>query len=684
MSDARPERRLAAILATDVAGYSRLMGSNEEATLARLNTLNKGVIEPAIEEFRGRIVKTMGDGLLAEFASAVDAVRAAVKIQRGTRSFNADIPEPEQLRLRIGVNIGDLIYQGTDVFGDGVNIAARLQSIAELDGIFVSQTVRDYVREEASFIFDDLGARSLKNIDRPVRIFRVRPAGDGPAPLPRAGRSRRHWALALGSVAIAVMLAGGIAWWVRHEPRPRAAMRPLITASTPAPAAKQSAAPTAASPAQAVPAAAPQTAALPAPAAGTQQPTSPQSSSGPLAVPAEAHISIVVLPFRNLSGDPKDRYFSDAVADRLTTALGRLPGGLVVSRETAFQYRGRAAEAKAIAAELDVRYVLEGGATREGTQARVQARLVDAQSGGTAWQGRFEKERAALPALEGELVASLGVALGIDATGIQRATGAFSSVGNVEADDLAMEGWDAAYRAATIEATNEAEALFTKALTADAESREAKLGLAHTLLRGLALRPASERRGRAQRADEIVTPLLAGNPDLALAHLLKAQVLLQSGQTDRGLEQIGESLRLNPSLADAWGALGVAENRLGREADSLPHLHQAIRLSPRDPLLGFWLTAVAAAEFAAGAETPALDDLKKATTVNVRIPAPYLWIAAISARQGDLAAAQAALSEYDKRDAGMTLARLRQPGGSSLRLTDAVLDGLRKAGMKDQ
>ena len=161
-------------------------------------------------------------------------------------------------------------------------------------------------------------------------------------------------------------------------------------------------------------------------------------------------------------------------------------------------------------------------------------------------------------------------------------------------------------------------------------------------------------------------------------------MLLKSGQTDRELEQIAEALRLDPSLADAWGVLGVTENRLGREADSLPHLRQALRLSPLDPLLGFWLTAIGAAEFAAGADTTALDDLKKATAANARIPAPYLWIAAISARQGDLAAAQAALGDYDKRDAGMTLARLRQPGGASLRVTDAVLDGLRKAGMKDQ
>jgi len=682
MSDSRPERRLAAILATDVAGYSRLMGSNEEATLARLNTLNKGVIEPAIEEFRGRIVKTMGDGLLAEFASAVDAVRAAVKIQRSTRSFNADIPEPQQLRLRIGVNIGDLIYQGADVFGDGVNIAARLQSIAELDGIFVSQTVRDYVREEASFIFDDLGARSLKNIDRPVRIFRVRPAGDGPVPRALRVGARRNWALALGSIAIAVVLAGGIAWWARHEPRPRAALRPLVTASTPAPPAVTPPAPPAVTPP-----APPATASAPAPqTAALMAPTTPppQTSSGPLAVPAEPRFSIVVLPFRNLSGDPKDRYFSDGVADRLTTALGRLPGGLVIARETGFQYRGRAAEAKAIMAELEVRYLLEGGVTREGTQARVQARLVDAQSGSVAWQGRFEKERTALPALEGELVASLGAALGADAAGIKTAAATFSPVSNAEADDLAMQGWDAAYRSATIEASNEAEALFTKALTADPESRDAKLGLGFALMRGLFLRPVAERRARVQRADEIVMPLIAANPDLALAHLLKAQVLLQSGQADRALDLIAEALRLNPSLADAWGVLGAAENRLGREADSLPHLRQAIRLSPRDPLLSFWLTAIAAAELAAGAEAPALEDLKKATAINSRFPAPYLWIAAITARKGDLAAAQAALGEYDKRDAGMTLARLRQPGATSLRVTDAVLDGLRKAGMKEQ
>jgi adenylate cyclase len=682
MSDSRPERRLAAILATDVAGYSRLMGSNEEATLTRLNTLNKGVIEPAIEEFRGRIVKTMGDGLLAEFASAVDAVRAAVKIQRGTRSFNADLPESEQLRLRIGVNIGDLIYQGSDVFGDGVNIAARLQSIAELDGIFVSQTVRDYVREEASFIFDDLGARSLKNIDRPVRIFRVRQAGDGPAAARgRAHGSRRNWALALGSIALAAVLAGGLAWWTLHEPAPRARMRPLVSASTapatPTPAQKPVPAPAAAAPAQ-------QSATLPAPAAPVQPSASAPASTGPLAIPGEPRYSLVVLPFRNMSGDPKDRYFSDAISDHLTVALGRLPDGLVIARETGFAYRGRAAEAKAIVAELGVRYLLEGAVTREGTQVRVQARLVDGQSGGNAWQSRFEKERAALPALESELVASLGAALGADAAGIKQAAGAFSPVANADADDLAMQGWEAAYRSPAIEASNEAEALFTKALAADAGNREAKLGLAYTLMRGQPLRPVAERRARIERADEIVTPLLAGDPDLALPHLLKAQVLLQSGQADRALARIAEALRLNPSLADGWGLLGAAENRLGREADSLPHLRRAIRLSPRDPALGFWLTGIAAGEFAAGQEAPALEDLKKATTANARFPAPYLWIAAIAARQGDLAAAREALGEYDKRDAGMTLARLRQPGTTALRITDPVLDGLRKAGMKEQ
>jgi len=342
------------------------------------------------------------------------------------------------------------------------------------------------------------------------------------------------------------------------------------------------------------------------------------------------------------------------------------------------------AEAKAIVAELGVRYLLEGGVTREGTEVRVQARLVDGQSGGTAWQGRFEKERVALPALESDLLASLGAAFGVDAESVRKAAGTLSPVANAEADDLAMQGWEAAYRSAAIEASNEAEALFTKALAADPDSRDARLGLAYARMRGLFLRPAAERRARIERADEIVTPLLAANPDLALAHLLKGQVLLQSGQVERGLELIAKAVGLNMSFADAWGLLGAAENRLGREDDSLPHLRYAIRLSPRDPLVGFWLTAIAAGEFSAGEEARALEDLRKATTVNARSPVPYLWIAAITARQGDRAAAREALGEYDKRDAGMTLTRLRQPGTSALRFTDTLLDGLRKPGMKEQ
>jgi len=671
MNEPRPERRLAAILATDVAGYSRLMNTNEEATLARLNTLQKAVMEPAIEEFRGRIVKTMGDGILAEFASAVDAVRAAVKIQRGTRSFNAEIPEQEQLRLRIGVNIGDLIYQGADVFGDGVNIAARLQSIAELDGIFVSQTVRDYVREEASFIFDDLGARSLKNIDRPVRVFRVRQPGDGPAAPRRASGGARRWAIALGGIVAVAIAAGGAGWWYLHDREPRARLRPLVTASAPA-----------ATPAPAAPivTSSPPSATV----APTAQPAAAPPTAGPLALPAEPRFSVIVLPFRPGNGDIKDRYFSDTIADRITTALGRLPGGLVIARETGFAYRGRATDAKAVAAELQVRYLLEGTAHREGNQVRITARLVDGQSGATAWQGRFDKENVALAALESEVIASLGAALGSDAAGIKQASGALSPIANVEADDLAMQGWEAAFRPATVENVNEAEALFAKALAADADSREARLGLAYTLLRGLVSRPVNERRARVQRADEAITPVFDGYPDLPLARLLKAQVLLQSAQPDRALQLIAEALALNPSLADAWGILGLVENRLGREVDSLPDLRQAIRLSPRDPLLGLWLTGLGASELVAGSEASALEDLKKATAANQRLPTPYLWIAAIEARQGDLPGAQAALAEYEKREPGMTLSRLRQPGTVSLRVPDLVLDGLRNAGMKDQ
>jgi adenylate cyclase len=271
-------RRLAAILAADVAGYSRLMGADEEGTHERLKAHRRELVDPKIAEHSGRIVKTTGDGILAEFGSVVDAVRCAAEVQRAMIDREAGMPENRRIRLRIGINLGDVIVEDDDIFGDGVNVAARLEALSDPGGLCISRMVRDQIRDKLAYAFEDLGEQSVKNIARPVRVY------------------------ALRSEAVAE---------------------------------------------------------LPAP---MTSPTPPVSQ--PVVAP---RLSIVVLPFTNLSNDPEQQYFADGITEDLTTDLSRLPDMFVISRNTAFTYQDKRVDTKQIGRELSVRYVLEGSARRSGT-----------------------------------------------------------------------------------------------------------------------------------------------------------------------------------------------------------------------------------------------------------------------------------------------------------------------------
>jgi adenylate cyclase len=282
-------RRLAAILAADVAGYSRLMGADEEGTHERLKAHRRELVDPKIGEHSGRIVKTTGDGMLVEFASVVDAVRCAAELQRAMIDREAGMPEDRRIRFRIGINLGDIIVDGDDIFGDGVNVAARLEALSDPGGLCISRMVRDQIRDKLAYDFEDLGEQSVKNIARPVRVYALRPE------------------------AVADLSASGVP------------------------------------------------AALPI--------------SQPVAVP---RLSIVVLPFTNLSNDPEQQYFADGITEDLTTDLSRIANMFVISRNTAFTYRNKTIDTKQIGRELGVRYVLEGSVRRSGNQVRVNAQLIDA------------------------------------------------------------------------------------------------------------------------------------------------------------------------------------------------------------------------------------------------------------------------------------------------------------------
>ena len=347
-----PVRRLAAILASDVAGYSRLMGTDEEGTHERLKAHLRELVDPKIGEHRGRIVKNTGDGFLAEFSSVVDAVRCAVEVQRGMIDREPQVPDERRIRFRIGINLGDVIAEADDIYGDGVNVAARLEALAEPGGVCISRVVRDQIRDKLPYPFEDRGEQTVKNIARPVRVFALRPEAGAELPMANAPiavprRRRSIVPQVAGTTVAAVLVIAVIAWWIwpvaRNTPTPVASIATSTTTSV----------------------------------------------AQPRVAP---RLSIVVLPFSNLSSDPDQQYLADGITEDLTTDLSRLPDLFVISRNNAFTYRNKSDEAGKIGRELGVRYLLEGSVRQSGNKVRVNTQLIAADSGAHLWAERFDRE----------------------------------------------------------------------------------------------------------------------------------------------------------------------------------------------------------------------------------------------------------------------------------------------------
>src|SRR5216684_1563243 len=377
---ARVARHLAAILAADIAGYGRLIGEDEEGTLAALRVWRREIADPRIREHRGRIVKTTGDGFLVEFASVVDAVHCAVEMQRAMAERNAGIPAERRIEFRIGINLGDIITQDHDIYGDGVNVAARLEALAEPGGICISRVVRDQIRDKLPYVFEDMGEQLVKNIARPVRAYAMSAQGaaaTAPWPLPAASARR---GIARGPVIIAASLAAVIAiaiagWWAW----PRGG---LTTASVEAP-----------------------------PEASSQS-TSARGAGSPAT--SAPRLSIVVLPFENLSRDPEQEYFADGITENLTTDLSRISGSFVIARNTAFTYKGKSFDVKQVGRDLGVHYVLEGSVQRLGDRVQVSVQLIDSDSGAHVWADRFDTDRRNLVEAQSEITGRLARTLNLE------------------------------------------------------------------------------------------------------------------------------------------------------------------------------------------------------------------------------------------------------------------------------
>ena len=359
--DQRAERQLVAVVAADIAGYSRLMGADEEGTLARLKACRRDLIDPGIARHRGRIVKTTGDGLLIEFSSPVEAVRWAVETQQGMIERNADVSEDRRILFRIGINLGDVIIEDRDLFGDAVNIAARLESLAEPGGICISRTMREQIRDRLALPFEDGGEQSVKNIARPIRVYSL--SSDAVAALPKADIP---------------------------EP-PRSAARHTARHM---------------SPPQLWPAGGSSPGACGGSGHCQQAPPAVTASASAPAIPTTApRLSIVVLPFVNLSDDRDQQYLADGLTEDLTADLSNISGTFVISRNSAFTYKGKSVDARQVGRDLGVRYVLEGSIRRSANQIRVNAQLIDAESNAHLWAERFDRDAADCSSWETKLLA---------------------------------------------------------------------------------------------------------------------------------------------------------------------------------------------------------------------------------------------------------------------------------------
>ncbi len=362
--DQEPRRKLAAILTADVAGYSRLMGEDEAATLATL-TAYREVFAQRIAQHQGRVVDTAGDSVLAMFDSVVEAVRCAVGLQQALHARNAALPAARRMAFRVGVNLGDVIEQADGpIYGDGVNIAARLQAIADPGGICLSGTAYDQIKNKLPLDFDALGEKSVKNIAEPIRVYRVRSPAEVAAHRMRPSRSAVSRVLPKWLVAGAVALlvgAGAVGVWKYSY---RDGSPPAQVATAPAPA--------------------------------LQLPDKP---------------SIAVLPFVNMSEDPKQEYFSDGMTEDLITGLSRRSGLFVIARNSVFSYKGRAVKPEQIRRELGVRYVLEGSVRKADNRVRITAQLIDATTGYHLWAEHYDGELKEIFALQDRITRQIVAAL---------------------------------------------------------------------------------------------------------------------------------------------------------------------------------------------------------------------------------------------------------------------------------
>jgi adenylate cyclase len=619
-------RKIAAILAADVVGFSRMASADEDRTLARLRALRADLIDPTIAGQNGRVFKRTGDGALVEFRSVVEAVRCAITIQNAMVERNVGTPADQRIEFRIGIHLGDVVEESDgDLMGDGVNIAARLEGIAAPGAICLSEQAYWQVKGRLDLPVTDLGPTQLKNIAEPVRTYSLQVGASAVAKAAIAPKPKKRAMLAplVAGIVALVVVAGGTWYFL-------AASRPAVVATAPAPA-------------------------------------------------EPAHLSVVVLPFANLSDDPDQDYFADGVTENLTTDLARIRDSFVIARNTAFTFKGKTVDAKEIGRELGVRYVLEGSVQRDQNRVRVNAQLIDAASGAHLWADRFEEDVADLFKLQDEVVARLTNSLGHALIDAEAEKGAHSK--NPDAIDLTMRGWAVFYRQPpSRESYDAALALFERALSIDPSDSEALTGDAVTYLNEYAYgwtNPAIDYEAKVLTQAERAIALA---PNSADAFYVKSFYFFISRRWNEALGAANAGLAIDPNDAALYSIRSAAETSLGQYEQAKSDALQGIRLSPRDPFVGAWHLGLGDAELGLGHFDAAIEAYHKSIDLGFRAFQPYVDLAAVNALEGKTEEARTALAEARRLNPKLTVRWLRSIAPD----LPPLFEGVRKAGLQEE
>ncbi|MBI3245267.1 MAG: adenylate/guanylate cyclase domain-containing protein [Deltaproteobacteria bacterium] len=649
------ERKLAALFSTDVAGYSRLMGDDEEATIRTL-TASRDIISSLIQHYRGRVIDSPGDNLLAEFASVVDAVRSAVEIQHALTEKNAELPEQRRMLFRIGINLGDVIVEGERLYGDGVNIAARLESLAIPGGICISGTVYDQIENKLPLNYEYQGEQTVKNIAKPVRVYRI--AAEVPSPsveqassLPaarmaappdrRAGIARRKWTMVAGT---GLLLIVGAIVVVRYLSSPIPNPQPLTPSTQPSLSTQDSALRTAVAPA---------------------------------ALPLPDKPSLIVLPFVNMSKDPDQDYFSDGLTETLTGDLSKISSLFVIARNSAFTYKGKAVKVQDVGREMGVRYVLEGSVQKADQQVRITAQLIEAATGYHLWSEQYDRPLKDIFALQDEIVQKIVTTLKLQLALQEQGYLVRKRTKNLEAYDYFLRGLEA-FNRATQETTAQARQLFEQAVALDPQYAEGYARLSRTLSTEWVWQWSQDSQS-LERSFVLTQKAISLEDSLATAHQILGQIYLFRKQHDQAVIEGERAIVSDPNDAHDYRWLAQTMNFVGRPAKAIQLAEKAMRADPRNQ--DWYLVHVGWAYFLTRRYEEALTALRKVIALYPNHLGAYSLLACTYSELGDEKKAQAMAQEVLRISPNFSLEGLKMPYKDPAVL-ERHIAALRKAGLK--